>query len=249
MAFYTSEHLEKLKLIKRIRKEKKLSLERIKEALEKMEEGTSGKDNGLLGSFSRRRADIIEAAIKVFRRKGYAETTIDDIATAARISKSTFYANFKNKKELFIKCFQKIFFDTHRKTWNDVEGELDIMGTIRKRFHAFYEEYPKWSDMMNLLRAVAINNPRDFKEKVIETMRMTSDHIANEFKTAIHQGAFRQMDTELAGVILLGSLDYFCYYLSQGKFKGSREMMLDMFFDMIYNGIKEPESERNYLSK
>lgn len=237
MAYYTSEHVEKLKLIKKLQKEKRLSLERVKEAVEEMEEGKTGKGNGLFGDFSRHRADIIEAAIGVFRKKGYAKTTIDNIADAAHISKSTFYANFKNKKEMFAKCFQKIFHDTHRKTWNDLGDKMDIEETIRKRFLAFYKEYPKWSDMMNLLRAVAINNPRDFKKKVGETMRMTSDHMANELETGIQEGALRPMNTELLGIMMLGSLDYFCYFHSQGQFKGSLDTMIDMFLDIAFNGV------------
>lgn len=241
MAYYTSEHVEKLELIKKLQKERNLSLERIKEAVEEMEVRKAEKGSGLRGQFSRRRAEIIEAAIDVFRSKGYGNTTIDDIATAARISKSTFYANFENKKELFIKCFEKIFYDSHSKTWNHLEAESDYFQLFRNQFQAFYKEYPKWSDMMNLLRAVAINNPKDFRNKVFETMLMTTDHIANQLETGIHQGAFRQINSQLAGVMFLGMLDYFCYFLSHGKFEGSRATLIDMFIDIAINGIKGQE--------
>jgi AcrR family transcriptional regulator len=166
---------------------------------------------------------------------------MDDIATAAHISKSTFYSHFENKQELFIKCFEKIFDDSHRKTWNHLEAESDFAQMFRNQFLAFYKEYPKWSDMMNLLRAVAINNPKDFKNKVTETMLMTTDHIAGQVDRGIRQGTFRQINSQLAGVVFLGMLDYFCYFLSQDYFEGSRATLIDMFLDIAINGIREPK--------
>jgi AcrR family transcriptional regulator len=243
MAYYTSAHVEKLRLIKKLQKEKNYSLEQIKEAVQRTEESRTETGTDLPGRFSRRRAEIIEAAIDVFRMKGYGSTTMDDIATAAHISKSTFYSHFENKKELFIQCFEKIFDDSHRKTWNHLEDESDFAQMFRNQFLAFYKEYPKWSDMMNLLRAVAINNPKDFKDKVTETMRMTTEHIANQVDRGIEQGTFRQVHSQLAGVMFLGMLDYFCYFLSQGKFEGSQTMLIDVFLDIAINGINAPMGE------
>lgn len=238
MAYYTSEHVEKLKLIKKLQKENNLSLERIKEAVEEMDVSHTGKGSRLFGKFSRRRAEIIDAAIEVFRQKGYAKATIDDIVKAARISKSTFYSSFKSKKELFIKCFHKIFYDTHHKTWNHHEEEMELAEGFKKRFQEFYKEYPKWGDMMSLLRAVAINNPRAYKSKVIEAMQLTSNEISNHLERGIHRGDFRQINTEIAGVMFLGMIDYFCYFLSHGKFEGSREVLIDTFLEIVFSGLR-----------
>jgi AcrR family transcriptional regulator len=44
-----------------------------------------------------RHADILAAAREVFATTGFAEATIDDIATAAQIGKGTFYRQFESK--------------------------------------------------------------------------------------------------------------------------------------------------------
>jgi AcrR family transcriptional regulator len=49
----------------------------------------------------RRRDDILAAAKKVFARKGYASTTIADIAKAARLSYGSIYWYFDSKDALF----------------------------------------------------------------------------------------------------------------------------------------------------
>lgn len=49
-----------------------------------------------------RRAGIMEAAARLFRRQGIAATTMDEIAAEAELSKGTLYLYFANKDELFL---------------------------------------------------------------------------------------------------------------------------------------------------
>jgi AcrR family transcriptional regulator len=48
-----------------------------------------------------RRARIIEGAVSCFVRYGVTKTTIDDVASAVRLSRRTIYRYFENKNELF----------------------------------------------------------------------------------------------------------------------------------------------------
>lgn len=49
----------------------------------------------------RKRAALLEAALKLFGQYGYRRTSIDDIAREADIAKGTVYLNFASKEELF----------------------------------------------------------------------------------------------------------------------------------------------------
>lgn len=46
------------------------------------------------------KAQIIQAAIKIFAQKGYHASTMDEIATKAGMSKTTIYSYFKSKAEI-----------------------------------------------------------------------------------------------------------------------------------------------------
>lgn len=48
-----------------------------------------------------RRSDILDAAEKVFFRKGYDQATMDDVAAEAELSKGTLYLYFKSKDDLY----------------------------------------------------------------------------------------------------------------------------------------------------
>ncbi|MGQ0548422.1 MAG: TetR/AcrR family transcriptional regulator [Armatimonadota bacterium] len=49
-----------------------------------------------------RRRQILEAAVGVFARKGYATATIEDIARVARVAEGTIYNYFRSKEDLLI---------------------------------------------------------------------------------------------------------------------------------------------------
>jgi AcrR family transcriptional regulator len=49
---------------------------------------------------TRTRAVLVQAAKDLFMRKGYMETSVDDIADAADVSRPTFYTYFRSKREV-----------------------------------------------------------------------------------------------------------------------------------------------------
>lgn len=50
----------------------------------------------------RRHENLLEVALDMFLERGFDATTVEDIATAARMSKRTVYARYANKDELFV---------------------------------------------------------------------------------------------------------------------------------------------------
>lgn len=53
-----------------------------------------------------RRAEILEAALAVFSRRGYHPSSIDEIAQAAGISKALIYEHFASKEELHVSLIE-----------------------------------------------------------------------------------------------------------------------------------------------
>lgn len=51
---------------------------------------------------ARTRADLQRHALRLFRERGYAETTVDDIAGAAEVSRSTFFRYFPTKEDVVL---------------------------------------------------------------------------------------------------------------------------------------------------
>lgn len=71
-----------------------------------------------------RRAQIIETAIKVFARQGFASTRMDDVAAESGLSKGLLYWYFKSKEEIIIAIADLLFGVEFRKMQSlSVEGQ------------------------------------------------------------------------------------------------------------------------------
>jgi AcrR family transcriptional regulator len=56
-----------------------------------------------------RRAQLIDAAQRVFGEKGYHAATVDDITRSANVGKGTFYLYFQEKREIFYEVIRGFF--------------------------------------------------------------------------------------------------------------------------------------------
>ena len=56
--------------------------------------------------------EILGVAARIFSERGYQGTTLDDIAAAANISRSTFYSYFASKEELLHRIYRQVISTT-----------------------------------------------------------------------------------------------------------------------------------------
>ncbi|WP_210495633.1 TetR/AcrR family transcriptional regulator [Patulibacter sp. SYSU D01012] len=61
---------------------------------------------GRPGAVRPQRARLLAAAATVVGERGYASTTVADVVRAAGVSRSTFYAEFAGKEELFVEAYR-----------------------------------------------------------------------------------------------------------------------------------------------
>ena len=98
-----------------------------------------------------RRNDIIEAAERIFFKKGYDNATMDDVAKEAEFSKRTVYVYFNSKEQIYFEIMTRGYKlligmlkdDSQReKACNAIEGIRQISLTLY-RFSKDYPEYFK----------------------------------------------------------------------------------------------------------
>jgi len=144
------------------------------------------------------------------------------------------YDNFKDKKELFIRCINKIFLDWRREV---VESD-DILLVWRKMALAFHRAWPEWSDMMNLLRAAAVKYPDEFADRLQEALTTRIKPIINDVKKATRSGSIRDVDPEITGIMLAAIADYISYYIYRGRFKDKKlSEVFDVVLDIFFHGL------------
>lgn len=236
MAFYTDDHLERLSLIKKMRKDEGKTIARIRDELGSMPENAGIPGDGVITS-SEKRDEIISAAIGLFITKGLGGTSIDDIAGEAHIGKGTFYRYFKDKSDLFIECAESIFNEMYRNVLEEIKNEKDIEKRLLKRARAFFDSYPKWIDMMNLLRYASVGGDRFFKDKFRSVLDYVTMPIARDLEILKQEGRIRgDTDCREAAFILLGMAEYAAALIQSGKY-GIDEISA-IFQELMQRGLK-----------
>ncbi len=236
-AYYSLKHLDRLKLIKKIQHEGNIPLEKIKGIIKLIDEGENRQDEKVAPVNPDIKPEIIYSATKLFREKGYEKVTIADIVQAARIGRSTFYKHFNNKKELFIACIKKIIFREMKDVaTEDIKEEKNILIVFDKHAKAYYNANQLWLDMVDQLRAAAINDPEEFAEKLQEVIHLKMDLLKRGLENGIRQGLFRNINASLMAAMLLGIQDY-ADYISSDKDEKSLEQQYEEAKDIILHGI------------
>src|SRR3954463_9397557 len=98
-----------------------------------------------------RRAAILDAALEGFAKRGYNGASIDEIATAAGISKALIYEHFPSKKDLHVSLLERhvqdIFVRCARTADTKEPGEV----RLRNGVNAFFEWAETHRDAFRLL--------------------------------------------------------------------------------------------------
>lgn len=95
---------------------------------------------------------IIQAARKNFSKQGFANTTMDDIANTAKVSKGGLYHHFPSKDELFMAIFVQYQDSTIKSQPKLFEKKEDLLNDLSKLYDSF--DFQKdlmriWLEAMN----------------------------------------------------------------------------------------------------
>ena len=86
------------------------------------------------------RARIFGATVELVNARGYATTTVQDIVTAANVSKRTFYDLFGNKEDCFLWVFDVIAGRAIRRVNEAYRAENEWSDQLRSGFAVFVQE-------------------------------------------------------------------------------------------------------------
>jgi AcrR family transcriptional regulator len=190
---------------------------------------------------------IIDAAARVFARKGYAGTVMADIAEEARIGKGTLYEYFSSKNALFFAVFEWYL----EKSGAEARVNLAALGTSaserlrlcsRTLMAAWEELRDIYSLTMEFWAASTSSRLKDrFKQTFRNGYREYRALVAALIREGIARGEFRNdLAVESIAAALVGTWDAL---LLQAWFDAEFDpaVMSDGFMDALLNGLRNPE--------
>jgi len=183
------------------------------------------------------RQTIIGAARDHFHRFGLSKTTLDDIAKAVRMAKSSLYYYFRDKETLFsavldteIESFKERLLDSlvARKS---VRGKLQSYVVVRmKCLKEFARFFPTFKDeyLMNYGFVEKIRSAYDqFELKTISGM----------LEEGVASGECRRLDVDLTAFAILTAMKGLEYQWTTVAAEEEIEKNVEMLLDVLFNGI------------
>ena len=103
------------------------------------------------GEFTRK--VILDAALKLFSKKGYEGTSLSEICNATGLTKGALYWHFANKRVLYFEMMASVI-ETFKTAFFSIQAEqdnpFDTLKKIYVRFVELVEENERIKDLMNL---------------------------------------------------------------------------------------------------
>jgi AcrR family transcriptional regulator len=130
------------------------------------------------------RSCLMTSAARVFTRRGLQQASIDEVAEDAGFTKGAFYANFKNKEELFLAMLDERFAERLEEIERVWAGEADLETQARQAgtdFSDYLGADPEWQRLFFEFAAYAARN-EDFREELVTRYRALRDRIAEIYR-------------------------------------------------------------------
>ncbi|MDA8138354.1 MAG: TetR family transcriptional regulator [Desulfobacteraceae bacterium] len=220
-AFYDETHLQRLKQINDMKKGTRLPISFLKEQIANLNPSENvapdfdvTKTVKTTKEKERKREEIMKAAIRVFSRLGYHQTKVSDIAKELKISTGSFYLYFQNKRELFIDVIDQVFKAIVGEAAVAIKGEENYFERMRIRGRVFFENYTRYNEILNQLRAEIASEEEWPREKLKKIYEGLTNPVIREIKDAIKQGLIRPVDPELLAYTLTGLIEITSFRLS-----------------------------------
>jgi AcrR family transcriptional regulator len=127
---------------------------------------------------------LLQSAAKVFCRRGLQQASIDEVADEAGYTKGAFYANFRNKEELFLAMLDQQFAERLEKVdrvLESGEGPEAQARQIGLRLDDTMEEEAEWQRLFFEFSAYAMRN-EDFRQEFVTRCRALMARIAEQYR-------------------------------------------------------------------
>jgi AcrR family transcriptional regulator len=98
------------------------------------------------------RTAIVKAAKRIFGERGFAATTMDDIAGSARVAKGAVYHHFKTKEELFCAVFDQVSRELVTELDRIARAEKDVLAAMAAGTEGYFAACAKGATGQIILR-------------------------------------------------------------------------------------------------
>jgi AcrR family transcriptional regulator len=182
------------------------------------------------------RSDIIQAAAQIFRQKGFHATSMQEIADAVNLQKSSLYHHVSSKQDILLAILDQALDLLIADMKSVVESDLTPEDKLRRAVHVYVDRLTEDADLATVL----LMEHRSLEPDLIDGHIERRDRYESLWRQLIEEGmqqnVFRQMDSKVAGFALLGVQNWMLtWYRTEGGMQAAD--LADLFVDVFLNGF------------
>jgi len=181
---------------------------------------------------------ILEAAIRVFARQGFYQSTVAQIAREAGVADGTIYLYFKNKDDILVQFFNyrtKQVFDRFRAAVNQSDNSQDKLRSLVRRH---LTEFQQDRDMAVVYQVETHQNSRLAEAQIREMSQMYQDIVSEIVETGQQEGSIRKdLYVGLVKRFILGAVDEVINTWLHSDKNYDLVSMADPLVDLFVRGI------------
>lgn len=184
---------------------------------------------------ARRRHEIFHQVVPIFAKKGFQETSMQEIATAAGLGKSTLYDYFRTKDEILVYFFEDQLNDLTEQAQKIAMENCSADARLRRIMEAYVESLQANKSLfMKMMYESQRLKPES--QKLIQKRRHDyQDMIRALIQEGIREGVFRKVNSLLAARLLIGTIGPVIY---GSRLTGTPQEMLKETLDIFFRGIE-----------
>ena len=186
---------------------------------------------------------IIEAAVRVFARKGYYNSRVSDIAREAGIAAGTIYLYFKTKDDILVTLFRAKMADFVGVLRKAIAGEADAASKIRRLVSLHFRILEESPDLAEVVQVELRQGQKFFRGASSQEIGAYFALIGSVLEEGVAEGRFRSgLPVKVATKILFGAMDQMATSWVLGKRGYQLVDTADAVAEIFLQGVAAPTS-------
>ena len=151
---------------------------------------------------------IIEAAVRVFARKGYYNSRVSDIAKEAGIAAGTIYLYFRTKDDILVTLFRDKMAQFVGSLRKAIAGESDAVAKLSRLIRLHFEMLEEDPQLAEVLQVEQRKGQKFFRGPATQEIASYFALITSVLEEGVAEGRFRAgLPVKVATKALFGAMD------------------------------------------
>ena len=191
-----------------------------------------------------RQQQLLDAAIRVFARKGYRAASIDDMIKEAGVARGTFYLYFEGKKEIFLKIIDS-YFEKLRALFEELSQyevtPKNFRQHMRETLLAWLSFFVRHKDLAKIMFREANSIDESFERRWDELGEAEKAHIAASIRALQDAGCFRRTISPEAVCLFIEGMFHqaVCDYILRNE-DLDLNWLVDQWVEFELHGMEAP---------